>query len=237
MPKIRAVVFDCYGTLVDIITDEGKNAIFDHLSLYLHYYGANVNGESLKSIYHVEKKHYLSGHRELYAEFDMAAVFKTILQMQGLNNPFLVESCCKIFRIVSRERFDLFPDSLSTLKELKSRGYPLAMLSNAQQAFFYEEIEMLGIKKFFSYFVVSSCWGFRKPDSRLFSLICSLLNVLPCEAVYIGDATDTDVTGAKSIGMQSILIDRERRQRNAEVKPDFYATHLDQAAEWIMENQ
>jgi FMN phosphatase YigB (HAD superfamily) len=24
MPKIRAVVFDCYGTLVDILTDEGK---------------------------------------------------------------------------------------------------------------------------------------------------------------------------------------------------------------------
>ena len=109
----------------------------------------------------------------------MEAVWQTILQMQGLNNPFLVESCCKIFRLVSRDRFQLFPDSLPALKELKSRGFPLLMLSNAQNVFFYEEVEMLGFRPFFNYFIVSSYWGFRKPDPRIFSLSCSLGNVSP----------------------------------------------------------
>jgi putative hydrolase of the HAD superfamily len=234
MSKIRAVVFDCYGTLVDILTDEGKRSIFDHLSLYLRYFGANINSDSLKSLYHVEKERYLNQHGERYPEFDIAAVFKNILQMQELNNPFLVESCCKLFRVVSRERFQLFPDSLEALRKLKSRGYPLAMLSNAQNIFFYEEIDMLGIRQFFNFFTVSSYWGFRKPDHRLFSLTCSLLNVLPEEAVYVGDALDTDVKGAKSIGMQAILIDREQKQNNTDLKPDFYATNLEKAAEWIL---
>ena len=43
MPGIRSIVFDCYGTLVDILTDEGKDEIFIHLSFYLRYYGANIN--------------------------------------------------------------------------------------------------------------------------------------------------------------------------------------------------
>ncbi len=33
MSAVHAVIFDCYGTLVDILTDEGKDAIFAHLSL------------------------------------------------------------------------------------------------------------------------------------------------------------------------------------------------------------
>jgi len=156
--------------------------------------------------------------------------------MQGMNNPFLVESCCKIFRLISRERFQLFPDSLPILKELKRQGYPMAMLSNAQNVFFYEEIDMLGLRQFFNYFAVSSYWGFRKPDPRLFSLTCSLTNTPPAETVYIGNDASVDVKGAKSIGMQTILIDREQKQRHSEPKPDFYATNMENAQEWIEKN-
>ena len=164
MPRIRQVVFDCYGTLVDILTDEGKDQIFSHLSLYLRYYGANTHASALKSLFYSKKADYLSTRGEHYPEFDMEAVWQTILQMEGLNSPFLVESCCKIFRLVSRDRFQLFPDSLPALKELKNRGFPLLMLSNAQKVFFYDEVEMLGLRPFFNYFIVSSYWGFRKPD-------------------------------------------------------------------------
>lgn len=132
MPRIRAVIFDCYGTLVDVLTNERKDEIFSSLSLYLRYYGANINSDTLKALFYAEKDRYLKTHDEIYAEFDMEAVFKTILGAVGLNSPFLSESCCKLFRLVSRDRFQLFPDSLPALKGLKSRGLPMAMLSNAQ---------------------------------------------------------------------------------------------------------
>jgi putative hydrolase of the HAD superfamily len=236
MSRIRAVVFDCYGTLVDILTDEGKPEIFDRLAIYLQYYGANINAPTLKSLFYAEKEHYMDTHKERYPEFDMTAVFKSILQREKLNNPFLVESCCKLFRLISREKFQLFPDSLAALKELKSRSFPMAMLSNAQDVFFYAEIEMLGLNQFFRYFIVSSSWGFRKPDPRLFSLACSLCNVLPAEAVYVGDDIKVDVKGAKTIGMKTVLIDRAQKQNNRELKPDYYTTNLEKAAEWIIES-
>ncbi len=234
MPGIRVVIFDCYGTLVDILTNEGKESIFEHLALYLRYYGANTNPAALRSQYQVEKERYLDTRGERYPEFDLAEVFKTILRKEGLNDPSLVESCCKLFRLESRERFQLFPDALPALNELKRHNYPLAMLSNAQDIFFHAEIDMLGLQAYFGHFIVSSYWGFRKPDSRLFSVACALCNVNPSEAVYIGDDMKVDVKGAQSIGMKAVLIDREQKQKSREILPDYIATSLDKAVEWIM---
>ena len=237
MSGIRAVVFDCYGTLLDILTDEGRDTIFSQLSLYLRYYGASIQPGILKSIYYTEKEHYLNTRSEQYPEFDLQAVWRTILLKEGLSNPFLVESCCKIFRLISRERFQLFPDSLPVLKELKRSGFPMVMLSNAQEVFFYAEIDMLGLRQFFNYFIVSSTWGFRNPDPRLFSLACSLCHAAPGEAVYVGDDARVDVKGARSVGMRSVLVDRQQRQRDPEPRPDFYTTSLAQASAWIRGNR
>ena len=49
MSKIRAVIFDCYSTLVDIKTDELKEEVLYYLSLYLQYYGARIDVRKLKS--------------------------------------------------------------------------------------------------------------------------------------------------------------------------------------------
>ena len=233
MPKIRAVIFDCYTTLVDIKTDESKEEIFNSLSLYLQYYGVNNNAEKLRTALQLEKERYLATREERYPEVDLETVFKNVLKKEGLDNPFLAESCCKLFRLLSRERLQLFPDSLPVLKELKRNGYPLAILSDAQKVFCLEEGEMLGLNQFFNYFVLSTYFGFRKPDPRLFTIACTLLNTTPAEAVYIGNDPGTDVKGAKQIGMQAILLDREQKNKDREPKPDHYANNLWGAWEWI----
>jgi len=84
---------------------------------------------------------------------------------------------------------------------------------------------------------LSSYFGFRKPDPRLFNIVCTLLNVPTTEAVYIGNDPETDVKGAQGVGMKAILLDREKKVRNPEPKPDFYATDLWQAWEWIKANK
>ena len=122
MSKIRAVIFDCYSTLIDIKTNEGKEEVFRYLALYLQYYGINISGEDLKSALGLEKKRYLETTKERYPEVDIETVFREILRKHGLDNPFLAESCCKLFRLLSRERFRLFPDSLPVLQEMK-RNY------------------------------------------------------------------------------------------------------------------
>jgi putative hydrolase of the HAD superfamily len=236
MPKIRAVVFDCYSTLIDIWTDEKKEELFRYLSLYLQYYGVNTDAVKLKAVFDLEKDQLLRFTKESYPEIDLEMVFTNILRKHGLSNPFLAESCCKLLRVLSRERFQLFEDSLPVLAEMKKNGYPLAIVSDAQKVFCMQEGEMLGLTPFFSYTVMSTHLGFRKPDPRIFTIACTLLAVPPAEVVYIGNDLETDVKGAQGIGMKAILLDREKRVRNPEPKPDFYATDLWQAWEWIKDN-
>jgi putative hydrolase of the HAD superfamily len=233
MSKIRAVVFDCYSTLIDIKTNEQKNEIFHYLSLYLQYYGAKVDAAKLKSALDLERDRFMQSKAEQYPEIDLEVAFNNILREEGLGNPFLAESCCKLFRVLSRERFQLFPDSLPVLEEMKKSRYPIAVVSDAQKVFWLNEGEILGIRQFFKFVLLSTHFGFRKPDPRLFRIACAMLNTPPEEAVYIGNDLETDVKGAKQIGMQAILLDRKTEQKNPKPRPDFYAKNLWEAWEWI----
>lgn len=236
MSKIRAAVFDCYSTLIDIKTNEQKDDIFNYLALYLQYYGAKTDTRQLRSDIDLKREQHLKSKDEPYPEVDLEVIFSDILKEDGLNSPFLAESCCKLFRLLSRERFKLFPDSLPVLEDMRKSKYPLAVVSDAQKVFCPEESEILGIRPFFRVFILSTDFGFRKPDSRLFTIACTLLGIPPSDVVYIGNDPETDVKGAQGIGIKAILLDREKRVRNPEPKPDFYATDLWQAWKWIKDN-
>jgi putative hydrolase of the HAD superfamily len=234
LPKIEAIVFDLYGTLVDIHTNEDKNEIFDFLSRYLRYYDINIDGGRLRSVFQAEKAQNLSSRHESYPEVNFQDIFENIIKKEsGLNNSFLVKSCCKLFRILSREKFQLFPDCIPVLQEMKKSGYPLALVSNAQKVFTPNEIRILDLDQFFKHMVFSTQYGFVKPDSRLFIVACGLLDVPPVNAIYIGDNPDDDVKGAKKIGMIPILLRRSLKSVIPGLEPDYYATDLWDAWEWI----
>ena len=48
MPDIRAVLFDMYGTLVNIKTDEHRDDVFESLSRFLEYRRVFIPGQGLK---------------------------------------------------------------------------------------------------------------------------------------------------------------------------------------------
>ncbi len=233
MLEIRGVIFDLYSTLIDVQTDEGKEEVFNYLSSYMQYYGARMGGQQLKSAFELERKRQFESSSECHPEVDLQTVFETILRKEGLNNVFLAESCCKLFRALSRERFELFPDTLPVLREMKSSGYLLAIVSDAQKAFSLDEARMLALDQFFDRIVVSTYFGFTKPDPRLFSVACALLPVPPANGVYIGNDPEADIKGAKRIGMHAILLSRNPRDRVLDVEPDFQASNLWDAWEWI----
>jgi putative hydrolase of the HAD superfamily len=233
MSKIRTVIFDYYSTLIDIRTNEDKREVFHNLSLYLQYYGLKMDATRLKAALKLARDQYPYPPVERYPEIDLEVVFQNLLKKEGLDNPFLTESCCKLFRALSRERFQLFPDSLPVLAEMKQKDYRLGVVSDAQKVFCQEEGNMLGLSPFFSRIIISTYLGFRKPDPRIFMVACTLLETPPAEAVYIGNDPAADVGGAKGTGMQAILLDRNGDNAKSEPKPDFYAKSLWEAWGWI----
>jgi len=236
LSKIQAIVFDLYGTLIDVETDEEKNEIYDFLSLYLSYYDMNISSSKLRKAFATEKANNLNSRHERYPEVNFQEVFEEILKREGSTNSFLVKSCCKLFRIISRNRFQLYPDTVPVLNEIKNSGLPIGLVSNAQKVFTANEMRILGIQQYFKHMVFSSRFGITKPDHRLFLVVCAMLDVSPANAVYIGDNPYNDVKGAKKVGMTSILLSRQLKSVIPGYEPDYYATDLWDAWEWIKQN-
>jgi putative hydrolase of the HAD superfamily len=54
----------------------------------------------------------------------------------------------------------------------------------------------------------SAAVGYRKPDPAIFAVALSALDVLPADALHVGDQHDEDVAGAQAAGVHALLIDR-----------------------------
>lgn len=65
-------------------------------------------------------------------------------------------------------------------------------------------LEQHQLEDSFHAFSFSNETGFLKPSPECFWKILTELNVQPAEAVHIGDLEDTDIAGAKLIGMKAI---------------------------------
>lgn len=113
----------------------------------------------------------------------------------------------------------------------------MGLVSNAQKVFTPNEIRILGLEQYFKHMVFSSRYGITKPDRRLFIIACAMLNILPANAVYIGDNPYNDVKGVKEIGMTSILVGRTLKSAIPGYEPDYYATDLWDAWDWNKKNQ
>jgi FMN phosphatase YigB (HAD superfamily) len=61
--------------------------------------------------------------------------------------------------------------------------------------------------------VISSETGFAKPFPEIFSAALKRNDVYPSEAIHIGDSLQLDFYPARSVGINSVLLDREEKYK------------------------
>jgi putative hydrolase of the HAD superfamily len=101
------------------------------------------------------------------------------------------------------------PEVPATLGLLKEAGFKLAVLSNRTTPC-HEYLGTLGLQGFFDFIVVAGEVSSWKPDPHIFRHTLQRLDVLPAQAMYVGDNYYADVVGAQGVGMRPVLIDPER---------------------------
>lgn len=107
------------------------------------------------------------------------------------------------------------PEALALLDNLCGRGVRLGIISDWEAAL-PVVLDQLGLSAYFETRSISACVGYRKPDARLFQHALAQMNVLPAEALHIGDWLELDVQGARNVGMPALLFDHARRAPHAE---------------------
>lgn len=215
-----AILFDLYGTLIDIKTDEYDPAVYDVLSRYLGYHSVSISPEEMKKAYFQDIERYLHESSEAHPEVDVYKIFFNIMNKYGKRRSAkgIVIDVATLFRSLTIRQFRAFDGVYDVLLSLKART-KLALLSDAQWVFAEPEISMLGLDQFFDVQILSSRYGFKKPDPRLFWSAAEQLGVAPEECLYVGDNPCKDLSGAKRVGMKFILFRSECKEYNG-FRPD-----------------
>jgi putative hydrolase of the HAD superfamily len=105
-------------------------------------------------------------------------------------------------------RFSAFPDARPALVKARGRGRRLIVVSNWDVSL-HEVLDRLGLAPLVHGIVTSAGAGARKPSAAIFERALALAQVQPRQAVHVGDSIEDDVAGARSAGIEAILLRRD----------------------------
>ena len=208
--KYTDLIFDLYGTLVDIHTEE-DDTVWKKTALYFGYYGAHYSGADLKAAFQTamaEKQAKAGQSYECFPDLPFEPVFAQLFRDKGVaeNADTLGLNASQLFRIASTDYIRLYPGVTDALTALRQKGYRLWLLSNAQRVFTAFELEALGLAPYFDGIYISSDYGCRKPDIRFFHALIQeqQLDIKTC--LMIGNDLNTDIAGAKNAGLDTLYM-------------------------------
>ena len=91
------------------------------------------------------------------------------------------------------------------------------------------KVRHLGLSERIQSLTISGEIGVRKPRVEIFKVACERADVLPEEAVFVGDTIQNDIVGANRAGMTSVFIDRKSdvlTPETADEQPDYSISNL-----------
>lgn len=112
----------------------------------------------------------------------------------------------------------LVPGTMELLDYLKTKGYPLHILTNG-----FEEVQGIkmkesGLSPFFDHVITSEFIGVRKPHPKAFLGSASHVGADVTKAFMIGDNLEADVLGAKNVGMSEVYFNPSSEKHDHDLK-------------------
>jgi putative hydrolase of the HAD superfamily len=135
---------------------------------------------------------------------------RTVLREAGIasSEDLINKLTARMFQLNSNLKFVLFDDVSPVLMLLKKRRYTIGLLTNLQT-----EVDSmcreLGIAPYLDFTVTSGEVGEDKPRPPIFLKALERAKVNATEAIHVGDQYQNDVQGARGVGINPILLDRD----------------------------
>jgi putative hydrolase of the HAD superfamily len=232
MKSYDAYIFDLYGTLIDIHTDESSMAFWHKIRELFRMYGADYDAKELKNIYFetIRKQEDRKTENDHLVEIEISIVFQEMFKRKGaaLNEKQLHEVAWH-FRRDSTTHLRLYAGAVELLKTLRSSGSRIFLLSNAQTLFTLPELQQSGLDQLFDDIVISSAVGYRKPDTAFFQFLLRKHYLLPENCLMVGNDLYTDIAGAQATGMDSYYIHSALSPKNeiSDIVPTYRQNKMD----------
>lgn len=127
----------------------------------------------------------------------------------------------------------LFPEARPLLKHLRGR-YVLGLITNGPADIQRQEIETLRIAHYFDHILIEGEFKIGKPDLEIFEAARRACDLQPHQMLFVGNAFEHDVQGAKNAGWWAIWANRgEEVDPGTEPRADAEIMHLYEVCDWL----
>ncbi len=208
-------VFDLYGTLVDIRTDESGDDFWEEVAGVFKSYGAqysakNIHEEYIRYARCEEIKVHICHPFYKHIEINLEQVFRRLYRNKGVcPTDDMINDTAVRFRKASTVFISLYDGVIDLLESLKKAGKKIYLLSNAQRCFTYPELVELGIVDYFDGIFISSDCSCSKPDKNFFDKLIRHYKLKKNETIMIGNDCISDMQGAYNCGIDALYIHQE----------------------------
>lgn len=201
-------IFDLYGTLIDINTDENSTEFWYKLSLFYSFKGAVYTAEELKTSYKALVNANLNNITDTkYPDFPLEEVFSKLYKNKNvIPSKELIIDTAHFFRTSSIKYIKLYDNVIDLLKLLKKKGKKIYLLSNAQRVFTLYEMKLLGIEEYFDDILFSADYKVCKPDKKFYNILINKHNLDMKNTIMIGNDYICDIEGASNAKLDSLYI-------------------------------
>ena len=238
---IKAVFFDLDGTLCD--SDTAWHIAVKETFQRLYEREPNVSQEAITEAW-------TTVIQRLFQQLDagkcsMAEVrdsrFPCLFEELGLPQGPIAEELNDFLSSRYLTGLRLYED-VTVLEELQA--YHVGIITNGAHDEHTDsqlsKVRHLGLSERIQSLTISGEIGVRKPNLKIFKVACERANVLPAEAIFVGDSVQNDIVGANRAGITSVLINRKSEElipQIADEQPDYTISNLHDILSYLAHEQ
>jgi putative hydrolase of the HAD superfamily len=208
--KIKAVLFDLGGTLID------SAEFYDTFQRILKLKGIERSARDVKRAMleaELELKKEIGGgvpkDTDYYTRWNLEILHRLGIRGRDLE---LAEDIDKHWFDYMEVRVQ--PGAYELVKSLTDRGIKLGIVTNGYESDLEKILPKLSMQRAFDVLVAADSLGKRKPDPEPFLHAVRKLGVTAAETVFVGDEYQVDYVGAMRAGLIPFLFDPKKRRKS-----------------------
>lgn len=197
MHRLRAIIFDAYGTLLDIHAAMARHA--DRLGPDWQQISADWRAKQVEYAW-VRTMVGPAHHRDFWRLTQEA--LEVVFERHGIADAALKADVLAAYR-----RLDAYPEVPDMLRALKARGMACAILSNGEPEMLHDAVTAAGIAPLLDAVLSVELVRVYKPDPRVYRLAARRFNLAPREMGFVS-SNPWDAFGAYESGFRVIRVNR-----------------------------
>lgn len=240
MDGVKVIFFDMGNTLLHFHygnSDEEKDEQgLIYLTRYLNKFNSNITITEVKNIFFKNWIEGIEDRTRTFKEYPIEDFLNDFLA--AYNIKLHINECIEAineFYTEYRENVFFENNLYDILKAIKDKGYRIGVISNTC---YYDEVmkecfKKAGIYELIDNFTFSYALRLGKPNVKIFKTAIEAMEIIPAEAVMIGDKLKSDIKPALDLGIKTIWLNNKNEKVNDEIIPDLEVSSIGELLKYL----